>query len=587
MARSHDDPAREVLHSPGRPSLTASGLVAQVDSLVAQLGGLGLATGARVAVVLPDGPELATTLLATMAVGACAPLNTGLTADEVAGVLRDVGAEVLLVAESGHRAAEQAAAEAGCPVVHVVAGDRAGTCRLAEPGGALVATAAAPAPGVDDDLALLLHTSGTTSRPKLVGLRQRQLLGSAGEVAGALALGPGDRSLLVMPLFHVHGIVAGLLAPLLGGGDVVVPSGHSTADLGRLVEESEPTWLTAVPTMLQALLDQVRARPFPHRLRVIRSCSSALPGPVATGLEESFGVPVLEAYGMTEGAHQIASNPLPPAARKLGSVGLPTGPDVAVVDREGRPLPAGQVGEVVLRGGSVIDAYLSPPEANETAFRDGWFASGDLGLLDDDGYLFLTGRSKELINRAGENISPREVEDVLAEHPSVATVVVFGVPDERLGEQVAAAVVLREGAAPSERELRMFVAERLAGFKVPRRIVACDSIPKGPTGKLQRRGLAEQLGLADLDGTPAPVPPRHPDGPLEETLAELWAEVLRRPITDANARFLEVGGDSLAAARLLTRVNHELDVDVTMIELFDAPTIAAQAELLEPLLLEG
>jgi acyl-CoA synthetase (AMP-forming)/AMP-acid ligase II/acyl carrier protein len=391
-----------------------------------------------------------------------------------------------------------------------------------------------------------------------------------------------------MPLFHVHGLVAGLLAPLLQGGEVVLPVDRTTADLLGLVERTEPTWLTAVPTLLGALLEQVHEaaaagrRPI-HRLRLLRSCSAALPPTVGAGLEAALGVPVLEAYGMTEGAHQIASNPLPPAVRRPGSVGLPTGPEIAVVDEAGDPVPTGTVGEVVLRGGSVIDGYVANPDADAAAFRSGWFRTGDLGRLDDDGYLFLTGRSKELVNRAGEKIAPREVEEALAEHPAVASAVVFGVPDRRLGEQVAAAVVTR--APVDERELRRFVADRLAAHKVPRRVVFCDEIPKGPTGKLQRRGLAEQFGLAELDEAGPAAPPRMPDGPAEALLAELWGEVLGRPVEDANVRFLDLGGDSLAALRLLARLRSELQIDVSMVDLFDAPTIAAQATVVEELLL--
>jgi acyl-CoA synthetase (AMP-forming)/AMP-acid ligase II/acyl carrier protein len=306
---------------------------------------------------------------------------------------------------------------------------------------------------------------------------------------------------------------------------------------------------------------------------------------VGAGLERALGVPVLEAYGMTEGAHQIASNPLPPGVRKPGSVGASTGPEIAVVDDHGAPVPTGEVGEVVLRGGSVIDGYVANPDADADAFREGWFRTGDLGRIDEDGYLFLTGRRKELVNRAGEKIAPREVEEALAEHPAVASVVVFAVPDTRLGEQVAAAVVPR--APVTERELRLFAAERLASHKVPRRVVLCDEIPKGPTGKLQRRGLAERFGLADLDERPPAGPPRAPDGPVEELLAELWSDVLARPVDDAHVRFLDLGGDSLAAVRLLTRIRTELQIEVAMVDLFDAPTIAEQARIVEDALMAG
>ncbi len=221
-------------------------------------------------------------------------------------------------------------------------------------------------------------------------------------------------------------------------------------------------------------------------------------------LEETFGVPVIEAYGMTEAAHQMASNPLPPGERKPGSVGLPTGLEIAVLGDDGRPAPAGETGRVAIKGPTVFAGYESNHEANADSFADGWFDTGDEGLLDDDGYLFLKGRSKEFINRGGEKVAPAEVEDAMLGHPDVIEAVSFAVPDERLGENVGAAVVLREGAHVTEHELQRRVASRLADFKVPSVVVFVDDIPKGSTGKLQRIGLAERLGVVESvrAGTP-------------------------------------------------------------------------------------
>jgi acyl-CoA synthetase (AMP-forming)/AMP-acid ligase II/acyl carrier protein len=587
---AEEDPGRVAVRSPGRPPATRQVLVEQVASTAARIRGCGIGADGRVAVVLPDGPELAVAFLGISAAAGCAPLNPGSTVTELRFVLDDLDADAVVVPATGHPAAEAAAAAGGRPVLHLHPGEAAGTSELRQPDGSPVAISSDAVAPSSDAVALLLHTSGTTARPKLVALRHRQVLGSAAAVAASLALGEDDRSLVVMPLFHVHGLVAALLAPLLAGGEVVVPTDRSTGELLRLLESTAPTWVTAVPTALAAILDQVETaasegRPPEHRLRLLRSCSAALPPVVGAGLERALGVPVLEAYGMTEGAHQIASNPLPPGVRKPGSVGASTGPEIAVVDDHGAPVPTGEVGEVVLRGGSVIDGYVANPDADADAFRDGWFRTGDLGRIDEDGYLFLTGRRKELVNRAGEKIAPREVEEALAEHPAVASVVVFAVPDTRLGEQVAAAVVPR--APVTERELRLFAAERLASHKVPRRVVLCDEIPKGPTGKLQRRGLAERFGLADLDERPPAGPPRAPDGPVEELLAELWSDVLARPVDDAHVRFLDLGGDSLAAVRLLTRIRTELQIEVAMVDLFDAPTIAEQARIVEDALMAG
>lgn len=349
-----------------------------------------------------------------------------------------------------------------------------------------------------DDTALVLHASGTTSRPKIVPLSHRNLLASARHVAAALALGPDDTCLNVMPLFHIHGLVAATLASLAAGGQASCSPGFNALRFFAWLDEVRPTWYTAVPSMHQAVLARADRNPDALsrcRLRFIRSSSASLPPQVMAELERVFRAPVIEAYGMTEAAHQMASNPLPPRPRRPGSVGVAAGPEIAVLDEAGRVLGAGEVGEVAIRGPNVTAGYEANPEANARAFTRGWFRTGDQGVLDEDGYLRLTGRLKELINRGGEKVSPLEVDEVLMDHPAVQQVVTFAVPDAVLGEEVAAAVVLRAGKAATERELRDFCGKRLAAFKVPRRVVLLDEIPKGPTGKLQRIGLAPKLGL--------------------------------------------------------------------------------------------
>jgi acyl-CoA synthetase (AMP-forming)/AMP-acid ligase II len=347
-------------------------------------------------------------------------------------------------------------------------------------------------------VALVLHTSGTTSRPKIVPLTQRNLCVSADHVRRALALGPADLCLNVMPLFHIHGLVASVLATLAAGAAVVCTPGFKTLRFFAWLDQFAPTWYTAVPTMHQAILARAPRNPEivgRARLRLVRSSSAALPPRVMRELERLFGCPVIEAYGMTEAAHQIASNPLPPRARRPGSVGTAAGPEVAVMDAEGRLLASGETGEVVIRGANVVRGYQSNPEADARAFTAGWFRTGDQGVLDPDGYLTLTGRLKEIINRGGEKVAPLEVDNVLSAHPAVAQALTFAMPHPRLGEEVAAAIVLRPGESAGEEQIQAFAAEHLAEFKVPRRIVFLDAIPKGPTGKLQRIGLAERLGL--------------------------------------------------------------------------------------------
>jgi acyl-CoA synthetase (AMP-forming)/AMP-acid ligase II len=349
-----------------------------------------------------------------------------------------------------------------------------------------------------DDLALILHTSGTTSRPKMVALSQANVCASARHIGATLQLTEADRCLNVMPLFHIHGLIAAVLSSLAAGGSVWCTPGFNALRFFALLDDALPTWYTAVPTMHQAILGRAeRNREIVMRrpLRFIRSSSSSLPPQVMAELEHVFGAPVIESYGMTEAAHQMASNPLPPAPRKPGSVGLAAGPEVEVMGEGGALLAPGATGEIVIRGPNVTKGYLENPEANATAFCDGWFRTGDQGVKDADGYLSITGRLKEIINRGGEKVSPREIDEVLMDHPAIAQAVAFGMPHDKLGEDVAAAVVLREGAAATERELRDFVAGRLADFKVPRKVLILDEIPKGATGKLQRIGLAQKLGL--------------------------------------------------------------------------------------------
>jgi acyl-CoA synthetase (AMP-forming)/AMP-acid ligase II len=367
-----------------------------------------------------------------------------------------------------------------------------------QPPPGLVGPAARSGEAEAEDIALVLHTSGTTSRPKIVPLRHVNVTASAYNIGDILALTADDVCLNIMPLFHIHGLIAGVLSSLAAGGAVSCSPGFNAFRFFAWFNEVRPTWYTAVPTMHQTILELAprnKAAIEAGRLRFIRSSSSSLPGPVMHAMEEAFGVPLVESYGMTEAAHQMAANPLPPRPRFPGCVGIAAGPEVAIMDESGALLPPGGLGEVVIRGRNVTAGYENNPAANAAAFTDGWFRTGDQGVLDADGYLRLTGRLKELINRGGEKVSPLEVDEILSEHPAVAQCLTFGLPHPKLGEEVAAAIVLRGGFSPKDTELRDFVGERLAPFKVPRKFVFLKEIPKGATGKLQRIGLAEKLGL--------------------------------------------------------------------------------------------
>jgi len=493
-------PAAPVILAPSRPPLDYAGLRAHVDRTVGALNARGIGRGDRVAIVLPNGPEMATAFVAVAAGASTAPLNAAYRRAEFEFYLSDLGAKALLVERGATSEAIDVARSLGMEILEIEtrADAPAGAFTIADSddgsGPGLAAGMAAP-----DDEALVLHTSGTTSRPKIVPLAQRNVCASAAHVAASLDLTAADRCLNVMPLFHIHGLIAAILASLGAGASVFCTPGFNALRFFTWLEESDATWYTAVPTMHQAILSRAernRAVIDACRIRLVRSSSSSLPPQVMAELETVFGAPVIEAYGMTEAAHQMACNPLPPRVRKPGTVGVAAGPELAVMDEAGNLLAPGMVGEVVIRGPNVTSGYEGNPEANGKCFTNGWFRTGDQGAIDADGYLTITGRLKEIINRGGEKISPREVDEVFMDHPSVQQVVTFAVPHDKLGEEVAAAVVLREAGAATERELRDFAAERLAAFKVPRTIVLLDEIPKGATGKLQRIGLAQKLGLA-------------------------------------------------------------------------------------------
>ena len=484
--------------APDRPALTHGGLRALAAGTTAALNAMGIGRNDRVAIVLPNGPEMAAAFIAVASGATTAPLNPAYRADEFSFYLADLGARALVVRQGVDSPARAAAAGAGIPVIELIPGESAAGEFTLRPQTPLAGAPARPGAAQADDIALVLHTSGTTSRPKIVPLSQRNVTASAHNIATTLALTADDACLNIMPLFHIHGLIAAVLASVAAGGSVCCPPGFNAFRFFAWFAQARPSWYTAVPTMHQALLplaarnrDVIAA----GRLRLVRSSSASLPPPVMTELEAAFGVPVIEAYGMTEAAHQMASNPLPPRPRFAGSVGLAAGPQIGIMDEHGSLLPAGAIGEVVIRGPNVTAGYENNPSANASAFTAGWFRTGDQGALDAQGYLRLTGRLKEIINRGGEKVSPLEVDAVLMEHPAVQQVVTFGMPHPKLGEEVAAAVVLRAGHRLDERSLRDFAGARLAPFKVPRLVVFLAEIPKGATGKLQRIGLADRLGL--------------------------------------------------------------------------------------------
>jgi acyl-CoA synthetase (AMP-forming)/AMP-acid ligase II len=495
------DPERPAIGAPGRAWLTYGDLAALSAEVRQQLRSAGIGAEDRVAIVLPNGPEMAAAFITIAQSAVTAPLNPAYRQDEFAFYLEDLKARAVVLPVGYDGPAGAAAVACGVPVLRLDMdpAQSAGHFRLLPPSGALpVAESGTPGP---NHIAIILHTSGTTSRPKIVPLLQSNIAASARHISATLALSPQDRCLNVMPLFHIHGLIAALMASLSAGASVWCAPGFDALKFFGWLRDARPSWYTAVPTMHQAILsraprnqDAIDEVP----LRFLRSSSASLPAQVMVALAETFRCPVIEAYGMTEAAHQMASNPLPPRAQKPGSVGIAAGPLLRIASEiEDRLIES--VGEVVISGPNVTPGYEGNPEANAKSFFVAedrrWFRTGDQGALDAEGYLTLTGRLKEIINRGGEKISPLEVDGVLMDHPGIAQVVTFAVPHPKLGEEVGAAVVLREGHELSEREVREFAAARMADFKVPRHVVILAEIPKGATGKLQRIGLATKLGL--------------------------------------------------------------------------------------------
>ena len=481
------------IDAPDRSTLTHGALNEQIKVVGGELAALNIGADDRVAIVLPNGPLMASAFVCMSPWCATAPLNPAYKRDEFEFYLNDLDTKLLIVEAGSSSPVVDVAHKLGIRVVELQEKEHAGAFSLGL-GPISVENRR------DDAIALILHTSGTTSRPKMVPLTQINLAASAKNISQTLHLSSEDRCMNVMPLFHIHGLMAPVLANISAGASVYCTPGFDALRFFSWLDAAQPTWYSAVPTMHQAILarsirneDSVRQA----QLRFIRSSSASLPPQVMNDLEKTFGAPVVEAYAMTEAAHQMCSNPLPPLERKPGFVGPSAGPEVGIMTAEGHMLEQGQEGEIVIKGPNVTSGYLANDEANATAFHPGnWFRTGDQGIMDEAGYVKVTGRLKEIINRGGEKIAPLEIDEVILDHESVAQACSFAIPHDKLGEDVAAAIVLRDGKQLDEKELRQFVSERLADFKVPRKVVFVDEIPKGATGKIQRIGLAKQLGLS-------------------------------------------------------------------------------------------
>jgi oxalate---CoA ligase len=577
-----DEPA---ILAPGKQTLTYQNLSKHIQSVALHLNRLGVLPGDRVAVVLPNGPDMAIAFLAVSAVSTCAPLNPGYTEQDFKFSLEDLHVK-LLITTPGVNPSRKAAIELGIPIIDLEPETQwAGAFKLVTdlP---INETILEPIFSTPDETALVLHTSGTTSRPKIVPLTHRNIYYSTQNISETYQLTHTDRCLNMMPLFHIHGLIGSVASSLTAGASVICAPGFSSDEVMNWVLNLRPTWYTAVPTIHQAFLDQAARNPDITKsthFRFIRSCSSPLSKKLAQDLEKIFDAPVLEAYGMTEATHQIASNPLPPDSHKYESVGLPTGTTrVAILDSHGIELNPNEIGEICIQGENVMTGYENNPEANANSFAHGWLRTGDHGFVDKEGYIFIKGRLKELINRGGEKISPREIDETLLKHPAVKQAVAFAFPHQLLGEDVAAAVVLKHGEILSMQELRQFVATRLADYKVPRIIVFISDIPKGPTGKIQRIGLAEKL-KSELEAVikhkdSGNIAPRTP---IEAKLLTIWQQVMNLKTIGVEDDFLVLGGDSIMAAQIIMLVKNEFHVNLSIRDIFNAPTIELMASLIQ------
>ncbi|KAH7401632.1 hypothetical protein BKA66DRAFT_508127 [Pyrenochaeta sp. MPI-SDFR-AT-0127] len=483
---------------PGSPALTISyqRLAADVKAFQQQLARVGVSAEAAVSIALPNTYEFIVSFIAASWQRAiAAPLNPAYKQSEFEFYIDDLSSAIALVPKGAFAkdaAAVRAARKYNAAIAECYYNGREVVLDVKETG--KLAGKSAPIESAQpDDVALVLHTSGTTGRPKAVPLTHRNLLRTMKNIQGTYQLTPKDRTMLVMPLFHVHGLLAGFLAPLGSGGSVVVPPKFSASEFWRDFNEHKANWYTAVPTIHQILLKSPPPSPKPE-IRFIRSCSSPLSPKTFHELEKTFGAPVLEAYAMTEAAHQMTSNPLPPAQRKPGSVGLGQGVEVKILDDAGKEVPQGKEGEICIRGENVTKGYLNNPAANASGFtKNGFFRTGDQGKKDTEGYVIITGRIKELINKGGEKISPIELDNLIAQNPAVAEAVSFAIEDEMYGQDVGLAVVVKEGQKLTAGELKAWLTDRVAKFKLPKKIFFTDIMPKTATGKIQRRLVAEAM----------------------------------------------------------------------------------------------
>ena len=463
------------------------------EKISRQLSATNIINSDRAAIVLPNGPLMASSFLSISSYMSAAPLNPSYKQEEFEFYLDDLKPKFLLVEPNSKSLAVIAAKNLDIPVFEMKISDTQplGTFELFDK------ETDYKNPN-DYDEALVLHTSGTTSRPKIVPLSNLNVFTSAVNISKSLKLTADDHCLNIMPLFHIHGLIAVLSASAKVGASVCSSNGFNALKFLDLAETQNITWYSGVPTMHQAILLRAQKNSDKAKklnLRFIRSSSASLPPVIFEQLNDIFQTPIIEAYGMTEATHQMASNPLPPAIQKPGLVGMPAGPEICIMNDKNEKLSQGQIGEICIKGDNVTNGYENNPEANKQSFVNNWFRTGDEGFFDKDGYLKISGRLKEIINKGGEKISPLEVDNILMDFPPIDQALCFGYKDKMLGEDIAVAIKLKENKSCTEDDIKSYANEKLAKFKIPKKIFIVEDIPKGATGKLQRIGLAKKFGL--------------------------------------------------------------------------------------------
>lgn len=572
MMREHADrhPQEPALVTSRFGSLSYAGLADQIDGVRKRLRAAGFDRHARLAVALPSGAEATLAVITLASSTAVVPLDPKLTNAELERCLRITRPAGVILMHDGVSTARSAAARLQLPIIEA-AFPREGTLRME-----MVAPQVGPAAPLDEPdpeaPAFILHTSGTTAEPNLVPFSHRNMLAAAQRVQSWFRLARQDRCLSVSPLHYSHGLTTTVMPALLTGGSIALPANPINVDLAEWFAALSPTWYSAGPTLHLAVVEKAGVRSDArrmHRLRFISSAGAGLPRDLRDTMQEVLGVPVLEHYGSSETA-QISANCPPPGPCRPGTCGKPWPDTVMIADSSGRRLPAGIQGEILVRGPTVMSGYLDAPELNRSAFAGGWYRTGDIGMLDADGFLSLKGRLREIINRGSEKIAPLEVDQALMRHPDVAEAAAYAVPHPRLGEDVAAAVVLRAGSTVTPTQLRELVGRELATFKVPRRISIVDKLPKGLTGKIQRNRLRDILKESSMPS----------DDAWHAQLLGLWKKYLKTDDVSIDDDFFEKGGDSLLALDLQLELQRLTGQELPESILFEASTVRALAKRL-------